>query len=132
MVRATVARKARRSWDFSREPVCQGCARAMVSESADRRVRATVPAFGDQPVPCVSCRLPVLFQPDPRRKLDACSDVCRLRYYAKRRVAPLVTPTCDGCGEPMTGRADRRYCSPACRQRAYRQRVTSGATPKGG
>lgn len=36
-----------------------------------------------------------------------------------------VTATCNGCDQPMTGRADRRYCSSACRQRAYRQRVTA-------
>jgi hypothetical protein len=33
---------------------------------------------------------------------------------------PDVTATCAGCDEPMAGRADRRYCSSACRQRAYR------------
>jgi hypothetical protein len=27
-----------------------------------------------------------------------------------------------GCGHPIVGRGDRRYCSAACRQRAYRQR----------
>ncbi len=29
---------------------------------------------------------------------------------------------CDQCGAPVLGRTDRRYCSPACRQRAYRRR----------
>lgn len=36
-----------------------------------------------------------------------------------------ATRSCEGCGEAMTGRADRRYCSSACRQRAYRRRVTA-------
>lgn len=36
-----------------------------------------------------------------------------------------ATHTCEGCGRAMAGRADRRYCSSACRQRAYRQRVTA-------
>lgn len=36
-----------------------------------------------------------------------------------------ATGSCEGCGEAMTGRADRRYCSSACRQRAYRRRVTA-------
>lgn len=34
-----------------------------------------------------------------------------------------VTHDCDGCGQGMTGRSDRRYCSSACRQRAYRRRI---------
>lgn len=29
---------------------------------------------------------------------------------------------CAQCGSPVLGRTDRRYCSPACRQRAYRRR----------
>ena len=40
---------------------------------------------------------------------------------------PLVTPTalaCAACGAPIGGgRADARYCSGACRQRAYRRRA---------
>ncbi len=30
---------------------------------------------------------------------------------------------CEGCGQGMSGRADRRYCSSACRQSAYRSRA---------
>jgi hypothetical protein len=30
--------------------------------------------------------------------------------------------TCRTCGGPVFGRADARYCSAACRQKAYRQR----------
>lgn len=33
---------------------------------------------------------------------------------------------CEGCGQPVIGRTDRRFCSPACRQRAYRQRRAGG------
>ena len=34
------------------------------------------------------------------------------------------THTCESCGAPFTGvRSDARYCSPACRQRAYRERL---------
>lgn len=39
--------------------------------------------------------------------------------------ATAVTPTCSGCGQGMAGRADRRFCSSACRQRAYRRRTRS-------
>jgi len=36
-----------------------------------------------------------------------------------------VTPSlCPVCATPMHGRADQRYCTPACRQAAYRSRTT--------
>lgn len=35
---------------------------------------------------------------------------------------PEVTRSCPRCGRGMSGRVDRRYCSPACRQGAYRDR----------
>lgn len=31
-------------------------------------------------------------------------------------------PQCWGCGEELAGRSDARYCSGACRQKAYRDR----------
>ena len=46
---------------------------------------------------------------------------------------PSVTATvtdkgCHACGGPLPdGRADRRFCSAACRQRAYRTRAGAGA-----
>jgi hypothetical protein len=44
----------------------------------------------------------------------------RARKRAKRSLA-IASRTCNACGEPMPdGRADRKYCSGACRQRAYR------------
>jgi predicted nucleic acid-binding Zn ribbon protein len=37
-----------------------------------------------------------------------------------------VTPTnCPVCGTALKGRAAQRYCSPACRQAAYRRRTPS-------
>jgi len=46
----------------------------------------------------------------------------------RKRLAALVDfeasagTACDVCEAPMVGRSDRRYCSAACRQRAYRRR----------
>jgi hypothetical protein len=34
-------------------------------------------------------------------------------------------PTCRTCNRPVRGRSDTRYCSNACRQKAYRQRKAS-------
>jgi hypothetical protein len=39
------------------------------------------------------------------------------------RLDAQIDRHCDVCQEPMPdGRADRRQCSPACRQKAYRRR----------
>lgn len=46
----------------------------------------------------------------------------------RKRLAALIDPpppnaaTCSVCSGPMVGRADRRFCSASCRQRAHRRR----------
>jgi hypothetical protein len=37
-------------------------------------------------------------------------------------------PTCPVCGTSLHGRADQRYCTPACRQSAYRARTSTAST----
>jgi phage N-6-adenine-methyltransferase len=44
----------------------------------------------------------------------------RVLHVASRHGS--VTATCRGCGCRLTGRLDARYCSAACKQRAYRER----------
>jgi hypothetical protein len=127
MIRAEVYRRVRRRTVSSREPVCLDCLPAGIggTPTADGRPLAFAPSpRATEPVECVTCGLPVILSVDARRKIDTCSDRCRTRYYSDRARhdhAP-ATHRCEGCGEMMTGRADRRYCSSACRQRAYRQR----------
>ncbi len=41
----------------------------------------------------------------------------------------VTATSCPICAAPLPGRADQRYCGPRCRQRAYRTRLTSLATP---
>jgi hypothetical protein len=67
-----------------------------------------------------------------------CSDVCRkpernraardsMQKRAQGRARRRDAETCEQCGSPCQGqRAGRRYCSTACKQRAYRQRADSG------
>ena len=127
MVRAQVYRRARRGTASSHETVCLDCLPPHLGATphADGRPLAFAPSpRAAEAVDCVACGLPVILSVDARRKVDTCSDRCRTAYYtdrARRDSAP-VTHRCKGCGEAMTGRADRRYCSSACRQRAYRQR----------
>jgi hypothetical protein len=37
---------------------------------------------------------------------------------------PQSKPICKGCGQHFAARSNARFCSSACRQRAYRRRVT--------
>lgn len=120
----TRRRWVRPAWS-GRAVICLHCATlGQYQPSADglRDARYPEPAERAEPVPCVNCGLPVILRVDKRRKVAACSDSCRAQFYASNKpVTKAVTP-CEGCGAEMTGRTDRRYCSPACRQRAYRQR----------
>ena len=56
------------------------------------------------------------------RAVSTCSKHCGEQGYNARRRKSAPT-SCAGCGETFTpARSDARYCSGACRQRAYRQR----------
>ncbi|WP_148045239.1 hypothetical protein [Arthrobacter oryzae] len=73
---------------------------------------------------CQNCALPILLAPSKLRKTAFCSSRCRVAdLRAKQKaVRVVVTYACAGCGAEMHGRTDRKYCSPACRQKAYRSR----------
>ena len=129
-VRAQVTRRNnRRGWGWPsawtrREPVCQSCAGKWMGESVDGLVRFVAPSVTDtETVSCQACDRLVMLTPDSRRKVNVCSDSCRMAYYAGKRVPIAVTHRCEGCGVVMHGRADRKFCSAACRQRAYRVRA---------
>lgn len=46
-----------------------------------------------------------------------------------RRDGYVTAISCPVCATPLNGRADQRYCTPACRQAAYRRR-TQNPTPQ--
>jgi len=109
--------------------VCEGC--------------APDPSRGDswwwdsEPQPCQVCERGVVNRVSEARlergwRHVFCSRDCERRYFQdrqrriRRRTLDL-DKTCDGCTEPFTAaRSDARYCSPACRQRAYRLRAEAG------
>lgn len=68
---------------------------------------------------CESCGVPLLMDRDGRRQHDVCSNACRIALY-RQPSEPREARPCERCGEPMTGRADRRYCSTRCRVAAHR------------
>jgi hypothetical protein len=45
-----------------------------------------------------------------------------------RRDAYVTATSCPVCATPLNGRTDQRYCTPACRQTAYRRRTQTPAT----
>jgi hypothetical protein len=60
-----------------------------------------------------------------------CGDRCRSWYYSRlrsERAARTREKVCEVCDEPFTAtRRDAKTCSPACKQKAYRQRKTADA-----
>ena len=56
--------------------------------------------------------------------------MCTAHYWRdlrhRRTRDPIIgTSSCVTCRAPLAGRADRRYCSPSCRQSSYRARARS-------
>jgi hypothetical protein len=86
--------------------------------------------------PCDSCGGPVINQARRHElSITACSPYCHkrienARYRAKRSQHRTERP-CATCGEPfIPERSDRLYCSPKCKQRAYRQRADHDESQK--
>ena len=69
-------------------------------------------------LPCVTCGRPVVtVPPHGQRKNVSCCRRCRDLAYRR----PRTERACAVCGtEFLPSRSDARYCSQACRQRAYR------------
>lgn len=137
-VRGTMVRRSpKHAWKHGpRGMVCQTCATTIAAgrDGAENTVMVSIGTTldGHEKATCEHCGLPFLVRPVARRKHVACSARCRSALHrADKAVPEAVTRTCDGCGTEMTGRADRRYCSPACKQRAYRNRNGSTVTTSG-
>jgi hypothetical protein len=87
------------------------------------------PLEGRETTPCRGCGRPVIrwqwaaryWWKDAPEVAAVCSERCRRwAYYGHSEPHRY---TCEVCGETTTSsRNDSRYCSNACRQRAYRQR----------
>lgn len=73
--------------------------------------------------PCASCARLVVRASDPLLKRVTCSQSCNTSLSRSRNGNQGADRPCPECGDRIdTGRADSRYCSNACRQRAYRRR----------
>ena len=115
------ARYRYRSWLV---PVCLGC---MVLPSLARpwRLRGEVYDCAFKPIietACDACRRPLRVVLDRRRRHVCCSDRCLQKVKKTERIARRAF-TCATCGAAFQpARTDSRYCSGACRQKAYRAR----------
>jgi hypothetical protein len=82
----------------------------------------------EAPVPCLGCGRPVARERYQWRSISICSDTCRKAAYAARARLRRATPPrpCPVCAQSFTPkRLDSRYCSKACKQSAYRQRINA-------
>jgi hypothetical protein len=103
-------------WRMTVAPVCQSCA----SEWSTYR----------PPSPCEGCGRPVYNEKNFRvRFLTFCCERCQRRAQAnhareQRRLARSAH-ACEMCGETFEPtRTDSKFCCVACKQKAYRRRVT--------
>src|SRR5271163_1868419 len=94
-------------------PVCDACASPKETAHATKQSA------------CAVCGQRVMAPPH-RRESSVCSSRCYQRQRRARRRS-LAKATCAGCGLGFASkRKHTRFCSDACRQRAYRERTTAG------
>jgi len=103
-------------WGSSRREhiVCESCCGPGVS-------------FDEQ---CGWCHRPFRYTGQGRRRY--CTERCRRQAAAVRtgRLSGIGEADCAICGTRFVGRrADAVYCSPSCRQLAYRRRRAAALTP---
>ncbi len=71
-------------------------------------------------LPCAGCGIPVERGVNPRMRSHTCSRRCTARVSKGANTVARSVTDCEVCEVPLTGRADRRFCSDRCRQRAHR------------
>ena len=79
-----------------------------------------------EPLPCAHCGRQVRISKRYKLRLIVCSPACRVAIYAaqtklRRAHSPQPCMVCEKSFTPK--RTDSRYCSAACKQKAYRRRA---------
>lgn len=138
VVEGSVKYPKQRRWHPERLTICQGChdrGPTSVDEWYVSHVRWTrIVGRGEQmpPTPCERCGVTFVRNADPLLRRMTCSAACLTSLTRSRNGNQGSGKPCEMCGETVTtGRADSRYCGPACRQKAYRRRSSTGSRNAG-
>ncbi|MGW5250364.1 hypothetical protein ACWEQN_42710 [Streptomyces sp. NPDC004129] len=126
------ARWIRRRWRHGKLLICKACHDSQRGHrNNDFRALpvswTSLAGRGEQMplAPCTACGHPVVRNADPGLKRVTCSAGCSTSFTRIRNGNRGSGQPCGTCGELITtGRADSRYCSAQCRQKAYRQRIS--------
>jgi hypothetical protein len=74
---------------------------------------------------CRACRVEWNRRQEEEQNLESAKRRAWYRARRERQLARRAAPICRGCDKPFKSkRTDALYCSPTCRQRAHRKRVT--------
>lgn len=149
-VRVVVVNYSRRYSAVQVWPMCAGCRPEEYSHPLRRRHYSsgwewegdTGRSIGEgrrysfeESEPCEACGRPVVNEPEMNipgtRKYTACNWRCRRKVYTKkrkeRREAKRSDMECGQCGRTFTpDRSDAKWCSDACKMKAYRRRKAAG------
>jgi hypothetical protein len=125
-----VATTYRRMPTHNVDPICEECAPNWLPELQTRVYKLYMHSHK---APCETCGREVYFvsaNKDEATTRVFCCDDCRDRAPKSRVVGPHEK-VCEVCGEAFEARrSDAKTCSPACRQRAYRQRSEARASKR--
>lgn len=124
------------------EPCCSDCFTRQATSlihiyggSIDAAKKGILSRYGKVPnhqqFTCAECHRPVWKRPRKANTRVFCTPDCSARFYNKKALQiktsnlKVQLNICNACGSSIQGnrRGDVRYCSPACRQKAYRQRT---------
>jgi hypothetical protein len=106
--------------------MCEECAPEWLVSGRGKPMRI-IPEVEVHAWDCAGCGRQVVFgmSPNQYRKRVYCSDECRRTWRRNPKNREPYTNTCEVCGREFEAkRSDAKTCSPACRQKAYRQRRT--------
>ena len=125
------SRPAYRARKYGEDPFAMMCVECAPEWLTSRRGKPMkiIPAVDVYEWPCAGCNRPVVFglSGGQYRTRVYCSDECRKTYAKQRRKSARSEAwekTCEVCdSEFVAKRSDAKTCSPACRQKAYRNRL---------
>ena len=108
-------RRRSRGGSWSLEAYCEACVREWHPSWLASR---------PEPIPCAGgCGVLVTDWYGWRPTILTCSKRCQERAAEEQRRVERPQRACDVCGnEFVPSRSDARFCKPACRQKAYRER----------